>query len=313
MNYRSLTKEIVGLLFLFSGMLLNAQEIYMAANGNDNNPGTREQPVATLEEARDKARATGAKKIWIRGGRYQVTSTTVFNNRDSGLTISGFGTERVILDGGAYVNPSGFRPVSGQNVNKLHNSARGKVFVQKINNNNLKNLLSNTEAQISMDDRPMNIARFPNIGYALIDFSTLSGDQPRATGTTNSPRGPRFKFQSFFGFNAAKWNAELNRTKRAFTRAYISADWLRETNQISTVSSGGNIRLVNGTRYGIGTNGGSQRRDALNRVYVMQLLCELDQPGEWYFDTTVYNILVKVLMVPEVFLWTIVVLAKLQG
>jgi len=85
MIYTSFTKKIVCTLFFLSSMLFHAQEIFMASNGNDNNPGTKAQPVKTLAGARDKARATGAKKIWIRGGRYPVTSTTAFNNRDSGF------------------------------------------------------------------------------------------------------------------------------------------------------------------------------------------------------------------------------------
>jgi Secretion system C-terminal sorting domain len=275
------TKLFFMLLLVICGMKAEAQsELFIAKNGNDNNAGTITSPLATLTGARDKARSTGAKTIWIRGGRYVANATCDLGAADSGLTISGYNTEKVIFDGAVTINPTGFALVSdGASQARLHASAVGKVYAQVITDANLISILSGTSSQLSIDDKMMIIARFPNIGYGHILDNTASGEQINVTGDATNAKGAQFKIRE--SINAAKWSAELTRIKRATIKGYISADWLKETNNIFSVGTDGTIKLMNGSRYGIKKRGNSP-----NRLFANQLLCELDQPGEWYFDPT---------------------------
>ena len=283
MNYsHKLLYYIIGSFFLLASPIFSQSTIYVGTKGRDTNNGTIGNPVRSLTAARDRARATGAKQILIRGGVYSYDQTCVLNNKDSGLRIAPYNNEKVVFDGAKFVDPKRFKKVQGGATSRLHSKAVGRVFVQKINDKELIDLFSKPVSHISMNGRPMHISRFPNQGYSLIDFNSVSGDQPRAEGNANSAKGPQFKVID--RIDAKKWNAELKRNKRAFARGYYSADWLQETNPIFSVSSSGLIRLQNGTRYGIKTEGGTRRKDAINRIYMMQLLCELDEPGEWYFD-----------------------------
>lgn len=75
---------------------------YVATNGNDQAAGSRQQPFASLERARDAARhfkTTFSKRIVVRGGKsYNVC--LVLGPEDSGLTLEGAPGETPILYGG---------------------------------------------------------------------------------------------------------------------------------------------------------------------------------------------------------------------
>ena len=74
-------------IFLSLVKVADAQDVYVAPNGSDSNPGTKEKPVATLEAARDLIRqykATneqpipkGGITIWIGQGQYDQTKPFV--------------------------------------------------------------------------------------------------------------------------------------------------------------------------------------------------------------------------------------------
>ncbi len=85
-----------------------ATTFHVAPKGNDANPGTLEQPVATLEAARDAARKAGKGPhvIAITPGEYFMAKPLDLDARDNGLTLEASATNgAVILYGG--------KPVSG--------------------------------------------------------------------------------------------------------------------------------------------------------------------------------------------------------
>jgi len=240
---------------LFCSSFTFAQnQLFISETGNDNNSGTIQQPLATLTGARNKARQTGAKTIFIRGGRYYFDETCFLGSQDSGITFSGYNDELVIFDGSKFIDPKGFKTVTTPSVlNRLNPRASGNVKALK---------------------------RFPNIGFGHISKNGLNTGVETANtkGTLNNPKGAKFKMVE--SINGRKWNEELRTNKRAQIKGYLSADWLKETNQIHSVSASGEIRFVNGTRYGL-----EKRRDAIMRFFIYNLLYELDEPGEWFFDT----------------------------
>ena len=80
-------------------------EFYVAPGGKDGNPGTREQPLATLEAARDAARKAGADphRIVVMPGEYFLTKTFELDTRDNGLTIEAGEGGKASLYGGTLV------------------------------------------------------------------------------------------------------------------------------------------------------------------------------------------------------------------
>src|SRR5579871_6142617 len=86
-------------------------DYYVATNGSDRNPGTRDQPFATVGRAKDEVRNKIARglqtdvTVLIRGGTYELREPLVFGPQDSGtdkhsITYAAFPGEKPVLSGG---------------------------------------------------------------------------------------------------------------------------------------------------------------------------------------------------------------------
>ncbi|MBN1128804.1 MAG: right-handed parallel beta-helix repeat-containing protein [Chitinispirillaceae bacterium] len=100
-----------------------SQTYYVSPTGSDNNPGTEALPLKTVTKARDvvqtvNANMTGDITVYLRGGRYELTSPISFNTRDGGtnghrVIYAAYGGEAPVFSGGRQV--TGWTPVSGSN------------------------------------------------------------------------------------------------------------------------------------------------------------------------------------------------------
>lgn len=87
------------------GEVETAYVLYVAPDGNDNNPGTKDKPFATLTKARDalrELRITSGKKIVLRGGHYYDVCVEL-SPEDSNLTIQASENEKPALYGGRLI------------------------------------------------------------------------------------------------------------------------------------------------------------------------------------------------------------------
>lgn len=98
-------------LIVVCGLLppLARADLYVSTTGSDAAPGTKDQPLATLERARDLAReahkAAGApQRVILRGGSYFLKQPLVLAPEDSGLTVTALPGETPVLSGGQAVS-----------------------------------------------------------------------------------------------------------------------------------------------------------------------------------------------------------------
>jgi len=99
-------------------------DFYVATDGDDGNPGTKDRPIATLHRARDTVRELkpqqGLKKpvtVLVRGGKYFLENTLVLSDGDSGtrqcpISYKAYPGEHPILSGGQKV--IGWEPYKGK-------------------------------------------------------------------------------------------------------------------------------------------------------------------------------------------------------
>ncbi|GAA0556342.1 right-handed parallel beta-helix repeat-containing protein [Paractinoplanes ferrugineus] len=76
--------------------------LYVATNGNDTNPGTLAAPFATVQKAVGLVKAGGT--VAVRGGTYQLAGNiqiTKSGTAAAPITLTNYGTEKVVLDGEA--------------------------------------------------------------------------------------------------------------------------------------------------------------------------------------------------------------------
>src|SRR3954452_24573560 len=97
--------------------------IAVAPNGNDNNPGTPDQPVATPAKAQQLARAQAASNdvvVQLAGGTYRLSAPLTFTSADSGqgghtVTWQAAAGHAPILSGGSQVTGWAVQD-AGQNI-----------------------------------------------------------------------------------------------------------------------------------------------------------------------------------------------------
>lgn len=95
------------LLVIFTMTSLPGAELYVSPTGRDDQPGTREQPFATVTRARDAARRIRGESVtvYLRGGVHYLAAPVVFRPEDSGtknapVVYAAFENETAVISGG---------------------------------------------------------------------------------------------------------------------------------------------------------------------------------------------------------------------
>lgn len=296
MRLKKLTILLLGTIFIlplaFNGF--GQTNLFIAKDGDDTNSGSLAEPLASLVGARDKIRSIrqssglpeGGIVVNIRKGSYPIMGTCSLDAQDTGepgkpIIYTGYQDEEVIFDGSYLFDASQFTKVKGADfLERLHPKGKNNVLKQTISNAGIINLLKTSGVQLTFNGGLMIAARFPNIGFAHIDPATIDEtlEVVDEQGSVFAPKGGEFKL--YESIQAERWLAELNRTIKASVTGYISAVWLKESLRILSIKSTGEIVLIDGSRYGLNATGNHEPK----RLFVQNMLCELDQPGEWYFD-----------------------------
>jgi hypothetical protein len=134
---KHLSSIIILLLFAFA---VQAGEIWVAPNGADTNPGTKEQPLATLALALRKTRElrrlndpviAGGMHIILRGGLYRLDEPVFIRPEDAGTAssptwIEAAPGEQPVLSGGTRI--TGWHMPKGK-ITGLPAAAQGRVWV----------------------------------------------------------------------------------------------------------------------------------------------------------------------------------------
>jgi len=270
--------------------------LYVATDGDDRNPGTRARPLKTLEGARDALRAArraGARqeavRVTLRGGEYAVGETLTFGADDGGapgqeVVYRAAAGERVSLVGAAVVPASAFRACTErERAICLSPEARRHLVALELRPLGIKHAQRWGDVvedgklallELYADGQRMPLARYPNEGFLHMKRVVEVGSKGGAPGrfayedvrherwTNAVARGLWFK-----GFWRVPWQSEYVRVQALDTAR-------REVTQAAAVSGG------IGSKYHRPHGSGQEPYLAVN------LLEELDQPGEWCVDVS---------------------------
>ncbi|MCC5844372.1 MAG: right-handed parallel beta-helix repeat-containing protein [Verrucomicrobia bacterium] len=278
-----------------------ALTLFVAPGGNDQNNGTLEHPLATPEAARDHIRALkdagdlpgGRIVVFLRGGRYPVSQTIRFAERDSGsaespVIYAAYEGEEVRLSGGARLNPREFAPVTDPEVlNRLPAEARAHVRMLDLSNRDVDfgsipfrghSLFRKTwlpggpEApELFVNQEPMTPARWPNEGFVTFPRVPEPGSRPRDGAKPPDP-GYRTPVLGYNDPRPERWK----HAEDAWLFGYWGNEWSDQTIQLESVSAENkSINLRQASTYGV------MRK---HRFFIFNLLEEIDRPGEWYLD-----------------------------
>lgn len=262
-------------------------ELYIAVDGNDAwsgrlpAPTDGDGPFATLERARDEIRAVKARDglldggitVYLRGGVYPREATFELTAEDGGapnapVVYRAYDDERPRLMGGRVVD--GFRPVTDpavrarfqedarENVVELDLTALGIADYGALKRRAFGRNPMPAPLELFFDGIPMQLARWPN------------DDWTRIAAVPDGRHGGNFAYE---GDRPAGW-ADAD---DIWLQGYWYWDWADSFERVAAIDR--EARIVT-TAEPHGVYGYRERA----RFYFLNVLEELDAPGEFYVD-----------------------------
>lgn len=279
---------------------LEATEVFVAPNGSDSNPGTQGEPLATLEQARDMLRtrrtagtlpAEGAT-VWIRGGVYARERAFELAEQDSGteqgpVVYRAFKDEQPRISGGRALAPADFQPVTDPAVlERLVPELREKVLTVDLGALGVTMPKAWPDrsrmipgAELFFDGQPMQIARWPNEGWVTIAEVIDRGVEPLDLTQSEREKGVRGGTFVYKEDRPARWRVDQG----VWLLGFWCHDWASECLRVASIDpQQQRITLAAPHAYGIGPSSTWNKHP--RRYYALNLLEELDAPGEWYLD-----------------------------
>lgn len=257
-----------------------ATTLHVSAKGDDRNAGTQAQPFATLSRARDEIRKQsnhGAVTVVVHAGTYRQTETFQLDARDSDTQWQAAPGEEVRIDGGISVDAKALSPVKDEAILKrLPESARAHVLVADLVSLGVPSVAnwptqfrgSPKTPELFFNDQRMQIARWPNEGWATINKVIDAGADPRDGDT--SGRLPVFTIADP---RPRAWNAD----EGVWLFGEFTYNWYDEVTRVKSIDrESGAITLALPALYSVKSG----------RFYALNLLEELDSAGEFYIDAT---------------------------
>jgi len=272
------TTIVIFLAILTAGPAFAAQtELFLSPTGNDSNPGTKAQPLKTLQAARDAARKLKTDQkviISLEQGIYNLTEPLILTSQDSGcqenpMLYRASSANKAIISGGVCLD--NFQNITDETVkNRLTPQAQQNVLQADLKPLKIKDYGSVKD--ISLDlffrDNPMTLARWPNEGFTNIKDLVEPGTMT-IHGRTGSATGKFF----YEGDQPKRWLGE----KDPWVHGYWFWDWSDQKHPIESIDTEKRIISVKPPYHNYGYLKGQW-------FYAMNILAELDLPGEWYLD-----------------------------
>lgn len=279
------------LLLALSG---SAAEFYVSPAGSDTNSGSRTQPFATLECARDAVRylkqngrfSKDSVTVWLRGGDYFRTNAFQLTAADSGtpeapVVWRACKGETVRLLGGKKL--SGLEPVTDPAIlARLPEAARGQVLqvdvkalgvtsFGQMHSRGFGRALTPAHCELFYAGRPMTLARWPNEG----EWARIVG-YPDSGASKDEHGGQLGKLEQGFTYTGDRPRGWKD-TGNLWVHGYWAWDWANSYERVDSLDLEHHV-LKTAAPFGLyGFRKGQ-------RFYFLNVLEELDQPGEWFLD-----------------------------
>jgi hypothetical protein len=187
--------------------------------------------------------------------------------------VRGVGDGEIRLIGGRQIPPAAFKPVSDAAVlARLDPAARGKVLqadLKAIGVTNLGEVAPNgKKAEVFFNGKPLVLARWPNDDFVKV--GDLLGDKPMKTHGIPGNQVGKFTCE---GDRPNRWVGE----KDPWVHGYWFWDWSEQYQRVESIDPGQHAIALAPPHHTYGYRKGQ-------RYYALNLLAELDSPGEWYLD-----------------------------
>jgi hypothetical protein len=290
-----------------------AVDLHVASTGSDTNPGTQGAPFATLTRARNAIREMrkggglpdGGVTVWIHRGTYYLNDSFTLTAEDGGspdrpIVYRAVQGQEVRFVGGRELPATSFKPVgavsdlegsrsrSGSGtpptatqaaLDRIPAEARSHVLCIDLKALGISDYGEFPVAfqsppsipELFYNDQRMTLARWPNAGWATIARVIESGPAPWRN--HSSDKAGTFEYE---GDRPSRWA----KAPAVWLEGYWCFDWRSETIKVKQIDAE-RRRITHGAQHSYGIGSGNP---APRRYYAVNLLEELDSPGEYIID-----------------------------
>jgi len=265
---------------------------YVSPDGNDTASGTSlVRAFATIQRARDAIRELkktkvlpkGGVTVWVRSGEYYLKRGLELTSEDSGtletpIVYRGMAGEQVCIIGGRKL--SNWQKVQDPAIlDRLDPAARKEVYQANLKAQGIDDFgqlksrgfargTSPAALELFFQDKPMNLARWPNDSFVKIVGFTKAKDNGHGRRLGELSGG--FNYE---GDRPNRWKD----TSDIWVHGYWAYDWANSYEHIASIDL--EKRLIKTSpphgNYGFRVGG---------RFCFLNVLEELDEPGEWYLN-----------------------------
>ncbi len=284
------------LVFLAVLPSVHGLDCYVSPQGNEHNPGTLAAPWQTIEGARDAVRAWRraqpermgeAVTVWLRGGTYPLSRTFELTPLDGGtavapVTYAAYQKEVVRLSGGQLLPAAAFVAVhSADALRRLPAESQPHVLEVDLSSLGLADFGRHRQfghglpvvpapLELFWNDTALPLARYPNTGAITLGPIIEPGSMPRNGDYSN--RGGRFHYTDP---RHARWVGVGD----VWLQGYFNHGFADDKIPIAAIDPvKQEVTLAAPHMYALGSG------QNFNLYVALNLLEELDEPGEWYVD-----------------------------
>ncbi len=276
--------------------------LYVSSSGSDTNSGTKEKPFATIKRAQEEVRKikekglpAGGINVYVRGGRYFLTDSLIFDKEDSGrddapVVYRRYAGENVRLIGGKQVD--NFRLLDEPDILKrLPEKARGMVWVADLKQAGITEygqlvprgyrcVAGRPGAlEIIYKGKIMRLARWPNDGWERVaDLSQVDGINKWRMQTEYQKGGFIYS-----GDRPERWTGE----KDMWIKGYLGVNqpYMLSHAKIGSIDTAKKvINLLPDTLPGAHSYLAVVPVARNHPYFVYNIFSEIDVPGEFYLD-----------------------------
>ncbi|MCX6997117.1 MAG: right-handed parallel beta-helix repeat-containing protein [Kiritimatiellaeota bacterium] len=258
-----------------------AREFHVAPGGSDADPGTKDKPFATLERARDAARQAKGSTVVLAQGAYRLTNTFALDERDSGTTYTGKGAR---VTGSIALPNSVVKPVTDKAIlERLLPEVHGEVMeidlralgitdFGDIGPRGFRRPYIPAPLEFFVDDEPLRMAQWPNPGQPGVPIGNVLDKGPVTRNGEKPTRG------GTFGFNSER-PSRWTKADDVWITGYFENGYADNTVKVKSFDlEKKTLTTVHPHMYGFAS------RAPWNRWVALNLLEEIDQPGEFMAD-----------------------------
>ncbi len=271
------------------------QSLFVSTAGNDSNTGTFKKPLKSLSMAveimKEKLKnnpETKSFSIVLRGGTYYFDKTinfdsVFFSNIQTGISILPYKNEKVIFSGAKTI--IGFERLTDKRIlDRLPSEAREKIYSVNLKANGVTefgqiSMKGSAGMEFFFNNERMTLSRYPNNDWLLIADIPQTGDSlynkglDREKRFNNVPVGRHYGKINYSGNRPNQWSAD----NEIYMHGYWTWDWSDSYQKIKSIDTLNKEITISEPHHNYGYTKNQ-------RYYFVNILEEMDIPGEWYLD-----------------------------